>query len=1150
MDYTTSLVSLDQDWIVSLCQEIQHFDLDNYNFLKEILREFIPLADDHASTHCHKNKSSQCTVDIRKLIYDCLNGLSICSFNCITEILYLIFSRLHLNIQRRNLKECYDTREALCFNQSSSKDSFLFSIKKINTIFHKDILLNRRNKSFGRVKKSNNKEIIWYKKAGVGVIHEFALASLKFFSNNKHIISKDSTLQVVKSKQIINLESLKKIIQLITCSGEKSKRAEPRKNSKYFLPKLIRKYTQTFFACSNNLEKENKNTSVGLEKCKQAKKRVSLINIPQLVKVLDSDKHISSVSNINDCGENKDIPVIVEKFELVEDKDRDFHHLSDRENDTHINLISKKNGSKENKDISGGKEKSEAAILEELMSSRNIRINPEAVSVFIVDGVARHPPRLGAIEWSWLNEEKWRLLTFSKYPQNAPKSAILLATDGFAYIGCGKGLDDSVICFFCESTKNKWNQSDDITEVHKLLCPSCSMVTKINCTNVPLITENDSRLFDIVFNTPKVNNTKVNHNSEIEDDGAIPVNDDQLPDIEHDAEPCHPSKKPVAASSSSNTGYSFSRQTNRDVASFQQVNPNLSDSFSAPNSLASQLSVAHNDSSAVGQAATSTPHSATTVSSTSTIASSVSISSEPVTVATAAVSRSSNAVPPAPVASSVTTAQALETPVASASQSIATSQASLSMTSNATSQANSSSSQNTAKGGSTGPTYSELGIVTERPKRFEYALLPKRVETFGSWPRDHHLRPKELAEAGFYYAGYGDCARCFYCGGGLRNWEDEDDVWVEHARWFPKCAYIRQLMGQVFVDVVQELNKTNDQISFKMVTDKIGAAASAFQLDSKDNPLKRDPAVKTVVDMGFPIKEVIAVAENIKEDGNILSADKIYEKLKEGDISRSQTPARRSGLDTDGTESEANVARNLEKLRNLKEQNNQLRQQTVCKICMDKEVAVVFLPCGHFVSCTDCAAAMKDCPVCRNHVKGIVRAFMGIERERIGVTQAFTTVTSFVNCKVTNVTCVSVIRTLDLSGAVRVCTLATFVVKYAIMVLEGNGQEDKFHVARCVVGNKLALGDGFNRHPSRWYNLGDGFSRHPSRWYNLGDGFSRHPSRWYNLGDGFSRHPSSVYTILYKLMLNYSYKLMLNYSYTLMLNYSYTLMLNYSYKLI
>ncbi|XP_055882173.1 baculoviral IAP repeat-containing protein 2-like [Biomphalaria glabrata] len=228
----------------------------------------------------------------------------------------------------------------------------------------------------------------------------------------------------------------------------------------------------------------------------------------------------------------------------------------------------------------------------------------------------------------------------------------------------------------------------------------------------------------------------------------------------------------------------------------------------------------------------------------------------------------------------------------------------------------------------------------------------------------------------FTFQGYGDCARCFYCGGGLRNWEDEDDVWVEHARWFPKCAYIRQQMGQVFVDTIQELNKTYDHIPFTMVKEKMGDAVSAFQLDTKDTPLKRDPAVKTVVDMGFPYVEVIAAAEAIKNDGNILSADKIFDRLVSDNINRRPNAPKIMELKLDGVNTET-LARDTERLRSLKEQNNQLRQQTVCKICMDKEVAVVFLPCGHLVSCTDCAAAMKDCPVCRNHVRGIVRAFMG-----------------------------------------------------------------------------------------------------------------------------------------------------------------------------
>ena len=28
--------------------------------------------------------------------------------------------------------------------------------------------------------------------------------------------------------------------------------------------------------------------------------------------------------------------------------------------------------------------------------------------------------------------------------------------------------------------------------------------------------------------------------------------------------------------------------------------------------------------------------------------------------------------------------------------------------------------------------------------------------------------------------------RCFFCYGGLQSWEQGDDPWTEHARWFPR----------------------------------------------------------------------------------------------------------------------------------------------------------------------------------------------------------------------------------------------------------------------------------------------------------------------------------------------------------------------------
>lgn len=96
-----------------------------------------------------------------------------------------------------------------------------------------------------------------------------------------------------------------------------------------------------------------------------------------------------------------------------------------------------------------------------------------------------------------------------------------------------------------------------------------------------------------------------------------------------------------------------------------------------------------------------------------------------------------------------------------------------------------------------------LGINFDRAKYPAYAVLATRVSSFQDWPTSLTQTPQVLALAGFFYAGYGDYTRCFFCGGGLRNWEPGDDPWTEHARWFPKCAFVRQNRGDEFVALVQ-----------------------------------------------------------------------------------------------------------------------------------------------------------------------------------------------------------------------------------------------------------------------------------------------------------------------------------------------------------
>ncbi|XP_055597031.1 baculoviral IAP repeat-containing protein 7-A-like [Uranotaenia lowii] len=60
----------------------------------------------------------------------------------------------------------------------------------------------------------------------------------------------------------------------------------------------------------------------------------------------------------------------------------------------------------------------------------------------------------------------------------------------------------------------------------------------------------------------------------------------------------------------------------------------------------------------------------------------------------------------------------------------------------------------------------------------------------------------------------------------------------------------------------------------------------------------------------------------------------------------------------------------------LAEENKRLKDARECKICMSDEVGVVFCPCGHLVSCVQCAPAVSSCPVCRAAIKGRVRTFL------------------------------------------------------------------------------------------------------------------------------------------------------------------------------
>uniref|UniRef100_V9KX60 RING-type E3 ubiquitin transferase n=2 Tax=Callorhinchus milii TaxID=7868 RepID=V9KX60_CALMI len=152
---------------------------------------------------------------------------------------------------------------------------------------------------------------------------------------------------------------------------------------------------------------------------------------------------------------------------------------------------------------------------------------------------------------------------------------------------------------------------------------------------------------------------------------------------------------------------------------------------------------------------------------------------------------------------------------------------------------------------------------------------------------------------------------------------------MEHAKWFPRCDYLLQARGSEYVCSVQQLHADILQSVFQ----------GRLQIQSQR-----------------PSTQGAEEEERERREETRGVVQRPSESAQTGAERRETTPTQR-GLSAE------------EQLRRLKEERT-------CKVCMDKEVSIVFIPCGHLVVCGDCAPNLRRCPICRALIRGSVRAFM------------------------------------------------------------------------------------------------------------------------------------------------------------------------------
>lgn len=82
-----------------------------------------------------------------------------------------------------------------------------------------------------------------------------------------------------------------------------------------------------------------------------------------------------------------------------------------------------------------------------------------------------------------------------------------------------------------------------------------------------------------------------------------------------------------------------------------------------------------------------------------------------------------------------------------------------------------------------------IGLHHKAAKFSHFSNLKTRLDSFNSWLKKIPTK-ESLAEAGFFYTEQRDIVICFFCGGGLLDWQEDDNSWFEHKKYFPDCEFL------------------------------------------------------------------------------------------------------------------------------------------------------------------------------------------------------------------------------------------------------------------------------------------------------------------------------------------------------------------------